>query len=574
VEQAPLFKPLLLPWQGEAGPPRDYEVVAKPGPVASVKDESLRFFLKLLFGRDSFLPGQAEGVRLVLEGRDSIVLLPTGGGKSLVFQLAAMLMPGTCLVIEPTRSLMEDQVRHLRDSGLRRALSITGEASDLGERAAKLRLLAAGWAHFCYVAPERLRTAAFRRCLRSARLCLIAVDEAHCVSEWGHDFRTSYLHAADAARRFSERAPLAALTGTASPETLEDVKRLLRLREPGLVAPFSPDRPELSFRVLRCTDKERPAALERLVQGMRDRCGIVFCPHVEGRFGVRAAGRALGAEVYHGKPPRGMGDEEWGELKRRAAERFGKSEARVLAATKAFGLGIDKADVRWTVHAGLPSSLEAFFQEAGRAGRDRAPATCWLLASIEDAPRALWLLDPSTPLREVLGELRRTRPSDEDDVIRALRLHVHAFRGPERELDDVEQALLRLRPLKAGERRIAFPCQHQPLAEKALHRLERVGVVSDYLIRYAEEAFDVRLSGEPLDRERLRADIRRTYDTVEPERRRSLRELVLCCMPGVGEEEFRARIVEYLDPRSQAALGQNPSAACPLGPPGALDGRV
>ena len=243
VEQAPLFKPLLLPWQGEAGPPRDYEVVAKPGPVASVKDESLRFFLKLLFGRDSFLPGQAEGVRLVLEGRDSIVLLPTGGGKSLVFQLAAMLMPGTCLVIEPTRSLMEDQVRHLRDSGLRRALSITGEASDLGERAAKLRLLAAGWAHFCYVAPERLRTAAFRRCLRSARLCLIAVDEAHCVSEWGHDFRTSYLHAADAARRFSERAPLAALTGTASPETLEDVKRLLRLREPGLVAPFSPDRP-------------------------------------------------------------------------------------------------------------------------------------------------------------------------------------------------------------------------------------------------------------------------------------------------------------------------------------------
>jgi len=547
VELAPPLRPVTLPWEGETRIPEGYEVIARPGPASRIEDESLIFFLKLLFGRDSFLPGQLEGVRLILEGRDAIVLLPTGGGKSLVFQLAAMLLPGTCLVVEPTRSLMEDQVQHLAKAGMRRAMSITGESSDLRERAAKLRALAGGKLHFCYVAPERLRTAAFRRSLRALpALCLVAVDEAHCVSEWGHDFRTSYLHVVDAVRRCSKSAPLAALTGTASSETFEDLKRLLRLREPGLVAPFSPDRPELRFRVMRCTDRDRPARLNSLVEGMRDRCGIVFCPHVEGRFGVRAVGLGLRAEVYHGKPPRGMGVQEWEALRRQTAGRFSKDEVKVLAATKAFGLGIDKADVRYTVHFGLPSSLEAFFQEAGRAGRDRAPATCWLLASIEDAPRALWLLDPSTPFCEVLDELKRTRPSDEDDVTRALRLHAHAFRGPELELGDVEQVLLRLGPLKPGERRISFPCQHQPLVEKALHRLESVGVVSDYVIRCAEEAFDVWLSGEPLDRERLKSSIEHVYATVEPERRRSLRELVLCCMPGVSEEDFRARIVRYL----------------------------
>ena len=608
----------VLPWDGEPRPPAGYRPApCRAAPLESIRDEDLDFFLGLLFGKARFLPGQREAVCALLAGRDAVVLLPTGGGKSVVFQLAAMLRPGPCVVVEPTLSLIDDQLSHLAAAGIRRALAVTGRCAARA-KAEGLRALVEGGACFCYVAPERFQTSAFRRALRllaaGEGLGLAVVDEAHCVSEWGHDFRVAYLQVARILDRTSvggsRNFPLAALTGTASTRVLEDLRRLLGVRiAAALVAASSPERPELGFRVERCRSREKTRRLAELLDGLpylwgedRDaffrpsrpgaRCGILFCPHVDGPFGAQAfaasaRGWGLAVDIYHGKAPRGIEASRWDELKREAAGRFQRDEAVLLAATKAFGLGIDKPNIRYTVHLGLPASVESFYQEAGRAGRDRARALCCLLVSIEDVPRARWLLDERTSVSEIAAELESTRPEDEDDVVRALRLHLHAFRGPEREACDVREVLDRLGDIGSpGPRRLSFQYQDRSLVEKALYRLICLGIVEDYTVVQGEGEYQVVLSGQlrprqalighflamggPLEFVKRAGDLpaageeellgkalllllEHTYATVERSRRASLREMLSCCLPGVSEEEFLRRVETALSVRTGKA---------------------
>ena len=538
----------------EGGPPRPYEPApARPGPVADASGADLEFFLGLLFGKPGFRPGQREAVARLLEGRDAFVLLPTGSGKSLIYQLAGMLLPGVCLVVEPTLSLITDQAGSLRRSGIGRTAAITSEMDDAASRSRSLGAFIRGECLFFFASPERLQTPEFRRAMRLAAagpgINLTAVDEAHCVSEWGHDFRTAYLRIGRALSAVPH-GPVAALTGTASDETIADAGRLLGLAAEALIAPLGPGRRELRFRIVRCASAEkqrRLVAILRLYAGRSS--ALAFCPHVEGAFGAQAAARALRsagleAGVYHGKPPRAMDEKTWRAVKGEAAERFRGQRAGILVATKAFGLGIDKPDVRATVHAALPSSPEALWQEAGRAGRDGAPADCWVLASISDARRARRLLDPRTPHARVLSEIQATPSDRADDVTRALAMHLSCFRGPARELEDALEIFGRLRPgLTPVIRRLRMPSQHQGLVEKALHLLERAGVVADYAVRYGAAEFVVRLNGagpEGIAKEgvtrRLEEIVAAVYAEIEPSRRQALAAVVESCLAGDGEE--------------------------------------
>jgi ATP-dependent DNA helicase RecQ len=336
-----------------------------------------RAALRTHFGFDDFRPGQAEAVGAALDGRDVLVVMPTGSGKSLCYQLPALLRDDLTVVVSPLVSLMQDQVDGLRGVAGDRVALVNAQQGAAANREV-LRRAAASELRLLYVAPERFASPGFLAGLKEAGIGLFVVDEAHCVSQWGHDFRPDYFRLADAARWLGARAFMAA-TATATPSVARDIERRLGLRDPVRVTTGF-DRPNLSFLVVPCrsaADKRR-----RLVGALADpaaRPAIVYA-------GTRAACEklagdlrgALGVEAiaYHA----GLGREERAEAQRR----FMGGDAPVVVATNAFGMGVDKADVRTVVHAAVPSSVEAYYQEAGRAGRDGAPARCLLLAEPRD----------------------------------------------------------------------------------------------------------------------------------------------------------------------------------------------
>jgi ATP-dependent DNA helicase RecQ len=532
-----------------AEPPGGYAPApARPGPLPGAAGADLEYFLRLLFEKPGFRPGQRSAVVRLLEGSDAFVLLPTGAGKSVVYQLAGMLRPGVCLVVAPTLALIDDQRVNLARAGIGRTAALTSGMVDAPSRARAMAMLIRGDCRFFFASPERLQTPEFRRALKLAAkgpgIGLVAVDEAHCVSEWGHDFRTAYLRIGGTLRSLAPKPPVAALTGTASLETRADISRHLGL-EGCPIGAFGIGRKELEFKVVRCPSGEKTTRLAELLKNrVPGSSALVFCPHVEGEFGAQSAARALrerGFEpgVYHGKPPRGMEEGRWRERKEEAAGAFRDDPAGLLVATKAFGLGIDKADIRTTVHLGLPGSLEALWQEAGRAGRDGRPAECWVLASVSSLRRARRLLDPRTPCASARAEAAAARAGEADDVTRALAMHFSGFRGPGVELSDALEVFDRLGGMgRPRAVRLSMPTQHQPLIEKALYRLLSAGVVLDYAVRYGASEFTVVLSGEGRSRVEVEAALERLlegiYRKVEPVRRAALLALVEACLEGEG----------------------------------------
>lgn len=322
------------------------------------------------FGFSAFRPGQREVIDAVLSRRDAMAVMPTGQGKSLCYQLPATILPGLTLVISPLIALMQDQVNALKARNIAAAAFHSGLTEQERDRVVlhlKLRRL-----QLLYLAPERMQHERFLRLLRSLWVSLLVVDEAHCISQWGHDFRPDYLNIGRL-RRELENPPCLALTATATARVQADLCERLSLHDPlRLVTGFR--RPNLALSVRLCRSRqEKLAVLERMVREYETGTILVYCAT---RRAVEEVATCLGRSdpsvgYYHA----GLSDEE----RRAVHDRFCAGALRVLAATNAFGMGIDKSDVRLVVHFDIPGSLEAYYQEVGRAGRDGQPASCLLL---------------------------------------------------------------------------------------------------------------------------------------------------------------------------------------------------
>lgn len=336
------------------------------------------------FGYDSFRPGQQGIVEALLAGRDVLGVMPTGAGKSVCYQIPAALSPGMTLVISPLISLMRDQVDALNDLGLPAAFINTTQTPD--EQAMVFAQAAAGQIKLLYVAPERLETGRFRDFTARTPISLIAVDEAHCVSQWGQDFRSSYLGIGDFIAGLPQRPPVGAFTATATERVRRDIVGLLGLRNPAVtVTGF--DRPNLYFDVVKLETKYKAAWVARYVADHPDESGIVYCATRKTTEALTDTLNQMGhpAVAYHG----GMSPDA-----REAAQRdFITDKVPVVVATNAFGMGIDKSNVRYVIHHNLPESIEAYYQEAGRAGRDGEPSRCTLLWNESDIVTRRRLLD-------------------------------------------------------------------------------------------------------------------------------------------------------------------------------------
>src|SRR5215210_3194174 len=411
----------------------------------AVHMEDAHAALKKFFGFESFREGQGEVVESVLAGHDTVVVMPTGGGKSLCFQLPALMREGVTVVVSPLIALMKDQVDALHSRGL--PATFINSSLDFEEQKARVAGLRRGDYKLLYVAPERFRSTHFVETLRNADISLFAIDEAHCISQWGHDFRPDYLRL-QSFREAIGRPQTVALTATATPYVRADIIEQLKLAEPrAFVSGF--DRPNLALGVVHAErEREKYTRIRQLAEEYKGQSGIVY---TSTRKSVEQITRKLldsrlSVIGYHA----GMTDEE----RVRAQEEFMTGRAQVIVATNAFGMGIDKPDIRFVVHFHLPGSIEAYYQEIGRAGRDGGRSVCLLLFNYADKRTQDYFIEGSYPPPELIAKVYEALAATGQQRIELSTRDIAARAGVRNEMA-VQSALVTLEKAGHGARRNA-----------------------------------------------------------------------------------------------------------------------
>lgn len=359
--------------------------------------------LKEIFGHSQFRPGQENAVDCLLSGRDLLSVMPTGAGKSVCYQLPALMLEGITIVISPLISLMKDQAMSLVQNGVKAAF--LNSSLSFEEYLVTLRMITDGAYKIVFVAPERLETEAFADFAQKGKISMVTVDEAHCISQWGQDFRPSYLHISSFIDSLPRRPVVGAFTATANDKVREDIKLKLGLTDPlEIMTGF--DRPNLYFSVIKVPNKDKPQSLMKLLGEFSDRSGIIYCSTRKQTEFVCDLCNTNGvpAVMYHA----GMSDS--GRMK--SQEDFIYDRVRVMAATNAFGMGIDKSNVGFVIHYSMPKSPEAYYQEAGRAGRDGTAADCVLLYCPGDVKTAEYFIDNMAGEELTTSQLREAKAQD------------------------------------------------------------------------------------------------------------------------------------------------------------------
>ena len=392
--------------------------------------EQAKEVLKRCFGHDGFRPEQERAIKAIMGKRDVLAVMSTGAGKSLIYQVPAVALGGTSIVVSPLVSLMSDQVGKLLDLGLHPAF-LNNTLSLRAQERVRGRIKS-GEFQILYVAPERLSNPAFLSAIENLAIPLVAVDEAHCISEWGHDFRSDYREISAFIERFDQRPTVVALTATATPRVRKDIARSLGLQNLlEIVSSF--DRANLSLSVAHMPHDERGSWCVRTARSRRSECGIFYCVTISETERIHDALKRAGvpAALYHGKLDN--------NAKKAAQEAFMSGRASAMVATSAFGMGIDKPDVRYVVCCGMPLSIESYYQQIGRAGRDGEPADTIMLWDEQDLQTALFMAeaggegqnDPQRSRQKGLAFDMRDFCRDEDTCRRDLVLRYFGEKAPD-----------------------------------------------------------------------------------------------------------------------------------------------
>lgn len=602
--------------------------------VDIARKDSLTFFLQMIFWKSEFRPLQSEGILRALSGKDSIVLLPTGSGKSIVYQLTALLSAGLCVCIAPLVSLVADQVRVLKSSHyITRVFGFySGATQTTSEREKALSLFANGELYFVFLTPERFQQNTFQKLFKVALekfvVSQVVIDEAHVVSEWGHDFRPAYLRISQIlSETFMDIRPtFLALTATAARNVLRDVQRQLKINDPSsVISPTSFDRHNLSFRIVKAPvngglDSLR-SALERIpgelgfsseefwtLHGEETKAGLVFVLTVNGKRSIVDVKNEVlsylsnfslnsysGVDIYSSKSPRAlaMNSGQWDVKKTESANLFIDNKIHTLVATSAFGMGIDKPNVRFTINLGLPSSIESFYQQAGRAGRDGHNSLCYLIFEASDIDVQSLEKDDwhsfnveGLDLATQSFFLKNSFPGVqvELDELKFLFLFLEENQGKrvnviQRETDGFNKPKHAIASMEKG----SFVLQSNNVLY-CLATLERLGIVSDLQVDYSgcgdmnisvvvtkdiqKESVSARIYDneylyDPAYAERLArlvTDLDENltitksyniwldakYETILKGRLRSLRELARNARDGLSGDEFKKKIELYL----------------------------